>query len=657
MMDLAHDFHHTAVGHTVVSPAGEMIAVNDALCRLLQYDEAELLGRSVYDITHPDDVAKTVEATRPILDNVAEESTLEKRYIRKDGSVVHMVVAISAVRELDGSVAYLLGLMQDITRRKEAEDDLRASEDLLRVCFDGSASGLAVVGLDGRFLRVNDELCTLLGRPADELLEMCSVELMDGDCAADTLSQRMRMLSGECTGYRAERRLQRADGTCVDLALNVALVRGPDGQPKYVVSQATDLSETNRMEHELRAGEARTRSVLDSLAEVVFQFDAQARFTFLNRAWEALTGYSVAGSLGCLVGNFVHADDRAHAATMRNRALSGEFPRGDLRFRVVRVDQSVRFVECHFRTLSNVTGAGSAVLGTLVDITDRRRLEVELSHAHKLEAVGQLAAGVAHEINTPMQFVGDNLHFLHESFEELLTLLCAYREQLHDTSPRSDVKRQKQLDAAEDGVDFAFLQSEIPLAAAQALEGVRRVTTIVSAMKAFGHPDQGERRLADMNEALQNTLTVARNEYKYVADIDVDLGPIPLVDCVASDLNQVFLNLIVNAAHAIGDTVIGTPDRGLITVHTAFDEKHHDVVITIADTGTGVAPELVERIFEPFFTTKSVGRGTGQGLAIAHTIVAERHHGSLTFETALGVGTTFTIRLPVDADCEAVSQS
>jgi len=199
----------------------------------------------------------------------------------------------------------------------------------------------------------------------------------------------------------------------------------------------------------------------------------------------------------------------------------------------------------------------------------------------------------------------------------------------------------------EEASDCAYLLDEIPKALTQTLEGVTQVATIVRAMKDFAHPERKERVAADINKALLSTLTVARNELKYVADVETDFGELPLVVCNLSDLNQVFLNLLVNAAHAIGDVVKQSGKKGKIRVRTLAEGK--TVLVAISDTGCGIPEGVRSRIFDPFFTTKEVGRGTGQGLAIARSVVVDRHKGSLTFESVVGEGTTFCVRLPVQS--------
>jgi signal transduction histidine kinase len=280
-------------------------------------------------------------------------------------------------------------------------------------------------------------------------------------------------------------------------------------------------------------------------------------------------------------------------------------------------------------------------------IREERRLEVELAHARKLEAVGQLASGIAHEINTPCQFVGDSVHFLSEAFGDYRRLLARHRALLRLQLATGEARALvEEIRALEEEVDLDFLEANVPAGFARCVDGVARISTIVRAMKEFAHPDQREQQPADLNQALRTTLTIARNEFKYVADAETDLGELPPVLCHVGDLNQVFLNLIVNAAHAIAEAAGPDRRRGLIRIRTA--REGDQVRIDVSDTGAGIPVAVRHRIFEPFFTTKAVGKGTGQGLAIARSIVVDKHGGSLAFESELGKGTTFTVRLPID---------
>jgi PAS domain S-box-containing protein len=295
------------------------------------------------------------------------------------------------------------------------------------------------------------------------------------------------------------------------------------------------------------------------------------------------------------------------------------------------------------------TPIGFLLLG--VDVTERRFLEAQLTQTQKLESIGRLAAGIAHEINTPTQYVGDNTRFLQDAFGDLRQLMEKYGNLL-TASKNGGVSPEliNEVESAAQEADVEYLLEEIPQAISQSLEGVDRVAHIVRAMKEFSHPGVEEKTSVDLNKAIESTITVARNEWKYVADMVTELdASLPLVPCLPGDINQVFLNIIVNAAHAIADVVgDGSEDKGTIAIATRRDGDW--VEVRISDTGKGIPESVRSRIFDPFFTTKEVGKGTGQGLAIARSVVVDKHGGTITFETEAGKGTTFIVRLPL-ADC------
>jgi two-component system, NtrC family, sensor kinase len=295
--------------------------------------------------------------------------------------------------------------------------------------------------------------------------------------------------------------------------------------------------------------------------------------------------------------------------------------------------------------------SGRVVTGIFRDIADRRRLESQLVQSQKMQSVGQLAAGIAHEINTPTQYVGDNTHFLEDAFRDLVPLLANCNKLCKATGDGSLPEHLvADVVAAARVADIEYLIDEIPKAIAQSLEGVERVTKIVRSMKDFSHPGGETKQAVDLNRALESTLTVCRNEWKYVADAATAFDPdLPLVTCLPGECNQVFLNLIINAAHAIADKPAGkSTEKGEITVVTRRDGNWAEV--RIGDNGTGIPEEFQGRIFDPFFTTKEVGRGTGQGLAIAHSVITEKHGGTIRFETEIGRGTTFVVRLPISGE-------
>ena len=277
------------------------------------------------------------------------------------------------------------------------------------------------------------------------------------------------------------------------------------------------------------------------------------------------------------------------------------------------------------------------IIGIGFDITERKRAEQRLATGERLESIGRLAAGVAHEINTPIQYLKDSVSFIRDAMQDLLEHNAALQAKLPDEETDENIEE---------------LRAELPPALDRVADGLTRIAEIVRSMKEFSHNDQREMSQIDLNRAINSTLVIARSEYKYVADVHTEFGELPLVTCHGGQINQVILNLVVNAAHAIGDRVKGTADKGLITVRTYVENGN--VVVMIGDTGGGIPEAIRKRIFEPFFTTKEVGRGTGQGLSIAHNVIKE-HGGSLDFQTQLGEGTKFFVRLPITADASAAA--
>ncbi len=394
-------------------------------------------------------------------------------------------------------------------------------------------------------------------------------------------------------------------------------------------------------------------TILDSTSEGIYGIDRGGCITFMNKSAERTLGYThtqVIGKNAHTLFHHTYPDGQMYPESNCPIARSmqvGEDHHTDLEY-FWRQDGSHIAVDYSAKPIfkdDRITGA----VVSFSDISEKREMEVELRHAQKLEAVGRLAAGIAHEINTPIQFIGDNTRFVQKSFGDTLEMVTKYEQICSEAKNGSaSANSLQEIDAIRERIEWSYLSVEIPKAMDQAIDGVNRVATIVRAMKEFSHVDRSsEKGMADLNKAIESTLIVARNELKYVADVETDFAALPPVLCHLGDLNQVFLNLLVNAAHAITDATSGTHVKGRVTVRTRCDGDF--VVVSIEDTGTGIPPAVCGKIFDPFFTTKEVGKGTGQGLALARAIVVDKHGGTLTFETQVGKGTTFHVRLPVNS--------
>ncbi len=407
------------------------------------------------------------------------------------------------------------------------------------------------------------------------------------------------------------------------------------------------LNERTAALRALAKSESRFRSAMDAARLGFWDWDLAAGWiNWLGHHEEIFGVAQFDGRYETFLGA-VHPEDRHQVGVALTAALTSRSEYSHVH-RVVWKDGTIRWVMGRGQFQYDKTGTAVRMSGAVMDVTERRVLEHQLLQAQKIEALGQLAAGIAHEINTPTQYVGDNLRFIFDSFLELQRVLRTHRAVLDlagtlELGPAVEAARAELA-----ATDLGFLIEEIPRAALQALDGVERVAGIVRAMKEFSHPSADDPVPVDMNHLIENTAAVSRNEWKYVAELVYRLDPeLPPVPCHPGEIQQVVLNLMVNAAHAIADLPGGEGTKGTITVAT----RHRDEVveISVSDTGVGIPEAVRPRIFEPFFTTKEVGRGTGQGLAISRDVVVKKHRGSLTFRTEAGRGTTFTVRLPLHA--------
>jgi PAS domain S-box-containing protein len=386
-----------------------------------------------------------------------------------------------------------------------------------------------------------------------------------------------------------------------------------------------------------------------SIPSFLIGLTPQLRITKWNRAAEKIFGISGDKALGMPLEECGIQWDKQKISEAIGmcRTYNAATMLDDIRF--VKTDGKEGFLGI---TVSAIEGSHNGTPGMLLlgtETTQQKILESQLVQAQKLESIGQLAAGIAHEINTPAQYVGDNARFLLEAYHDLEHVYDLYDQLLRDLRSGNPVDElvRKIGDAVEE-VDLEYIRQEVPKAARQSLEGIERISRIVRAMKDFSHPGTDVKTDIDLNKAIESTITVARNEWKYVADVVTDLDPgLPFVPCLPAEINQVILNIIINASHAVADALKqkGSDTKGTITITThALGELAE---IRVSDTGAGIPENIRSKIFDPFFTTKEVGRGTGQGLAISRSVVVDKHGGTITFDSELGKGTCFIIRLPL----------
>ena len=405
--------------------------------------------------------------------------------------------------------------------------------------------------------------------------------------------------------------------------------------------------------------EQRTREILDTANEAFLACNFTGHIVDWSKQAQRLFGYSKDQIIGRTLTQAILFDKQQVDATHGGlRQLLAGSSSGQ-RIELTAQNASGKTFPIEMSISPMQTNDGFIFNAFVHDITDRKMMQTQLSHVQKLESMGELAAGIAHEINTPTQYVGDNTRFLKDAFSELDQAQTAVSEYVNAIKNEESTQNPefKHLLEVLDTLDLEFLHEEIPTAIEQTLDGISRVAEIVRSMKNFAHPGTENKQLCNLNQAIQSTTVVSRNVWKYVSDLKLDLAPdLPQVNCTPGEINQVVLNLIVNASHAIEDKqkALGDESKGLITIHTS--QIGDKVKIQVTDSGNGIPSEIRDRIYDPFSTTKEVGRGTGQGLAIARTVIVDKHMGEISFETQDGEGTTFTIILPIDCETEVETE-
>lgn len=631
----------------VIAYDGVLLRVNQGWCDTMGYLPDEIVGKNTIELMHPDDVQRTTKF-RDRLKAGHEVPRFENRYRRKDGT--YAWIQWNAVSFTQHAVILAVG--RDVTRQKEAERELRTNERRFRMlaenardvifrfrfvprdaCEFVSPSVFGVTGYSQREFYSDPALFRSLVLPDEHMLAADSSTSASDSPVVQCLRKDGRVIWIEQRGVRIR-----------DNGGNVVAVEG-------VVRDVTEREEAmralQRSREEVLMAQHETEEVLRSMAAVLIGCDASLAVTRWNDEAERTFGLKAAEVRGKRIDTCGASWKPATFLAVIERALAEGHARiDDLDFRHANDSPGTLSL-----VMTRTTSARNEVTGVMVvglDVTARRQLERQLAQAQKLESIGFLAAGVAHEINTPIQYVGDNVRFLEGATGDSWRVVMAQRAALKDiVAGGTDATARAAAVLAETAdVDLDFYADEAPNAIREALDGIDRVATIVRAMKDFSHPGYRERKLVDVNDVLAKAVVLSRNEWKYGADVSASYDPaLPHVLGVGGDLSQVFLNLIVNAAQAIdekGPNAGG--EKGRIEIATSHDERW--VTITIRDTGVGIPREKYQTIFEPFYTTKDVGKGTGQGLAIVRAAVVDRHRGEIALDSELGVGTLFTIRLP-----------
>jgi len=615
----------------------------------------ELLGKTDFDF-FPGELAAGYFADEQ--DIIRTEKPLrgrEEKVVDSQGNETIIQTTKVPLRDSLGQVIGIVGMGDDITERVQMMNALREAHlarenerNMLRALIDNIPSFIYAKDTQSRYVIANQHLARAVGAQSpDELLGKTDFDFYPEDLARGFYEREQEIFRSGAGFYRLDEKAIDSEGKERVLLTTKVPLSDSSGQLTTLACIGHDVTETRQIQNAQREAELKYRGIFDKAIVGMFQSNPDGRFINVNPSLAFALGYHSPEEMiadHAELGRRFFVDPKRGAQFLLIMDRVGGVK--DFECEVFQKDGNKIWLAMNIRAIRE-NGAVVRYEGMCEDVTERKHLRTQLLQAQKLESVGQLAAGIAHEINTPAQYVGDNVRFLKDLFPSLLEVLGVQERLLAEAKAGAvSPHTLEETEAAMERADVHYLMEEIPKAIDQTLEGIGRVTGLVSAMKEFSHPGTKEKVLTDLNHAIESTITVSRNEWKYAAEMETEFDrTLPPVLCNPGEFNQVILNLIVNAAHAIAEAngKRGV-ERGNITVQTRNDGEYAE--IRIRDTGTGIPEEVRNRIFDPFFTTKEIGKGTGQGLAIARSVVVDKHGGTLDFETQEGVGTTFIVRLP-----------
>ena len=605
----------------------------------------EIVGKPIHEILPPYIREKWI-ASNPKEMASKGIQRFEIEYEKEDGLVFYSVQK-NNVQDGEGKIVGLTGTITDLTEYKRAIDKHLKEHQLIRTLIDILPAFIYAKDKDSKFLIANQVIAGYMGaKTPEELLGKSDFDFFPYKYAMKYFCDEQEVMNTGRPKINIEEKTSTTeDGGEMWLNTTKVPLRDHNSEIVGIVGSGIDITQRKILTDQLK-----------ELQEIVNNSRSCAFLLKSNENWEvtfctetvSLFGYEPQdfGKEGHKFLEIVHPEDAHQLREKTLEAFKGEQKTFTQEYRIKHKDGGFIWVEDHKHLRKYDDEEEVYTFQSLItDISirhqyqeERNQMELQLRQSQKLEAVGQLAAGIAHEINTPIQFISDNLDFLSQSFGEVLDFVSLSVDKYKADSRECPISK--------DDVDYYV--EEIPSAIKQSLEGANRVRNIVKAMKEFSHPGNGKVMLEDINTAIENTVIVAKNEWKYVADVELELAEnMPMVPVDIGPFKQTILNLIVNASHTIEDRIAqGDFEKGKITIHTEI--KGENAVVSVKDTGMGMPKKVAQRIFDPFFTTKEVGKGTGQGMSMAYDMIVRKLKGNLRFNTQEGVGTTFFIEIPLE---------
>lgn len=624
---------------------GYYTACNTAYVEYFGISKEQILGKSAENIMGNMSAQEHIAIDNKALDsgtNIEYESTLFNANKDKRNVIIYK----SLLKNSEGYSIGVVSAIVDITERKKVEQVLAESDKRHRMLLDQLPVSTVIYDTNGGVIFCNKAFENTFGWSMSELIGK-KLDFVPDEVAEETKNKINEIRNGvtippfETIRYTKDKRK-------IFVKVQSSPYFNDSGIQVGNIVLIRDITMVKMAEAERLKTEKRYKTLVETMNEGLIVVDNMGYIIYSNPQFLRITGYTIDEVMK--IHFFSLLDNESRQLFLKLWQKFGVDISESYEIGMKRKDGTVLKVLASPKTIMDDNGEFIGAFSVITDITERKSLESQLMQAQKLESVGQLAAGIAHEINTPTQYVSNNNSFVAESFQDINRLINSYRalaRRLQDSDAiAEEISDIKQL---EEEIDYEFLSEEIPNALAANSEGLARIATIVKSVKEFAHPGQVDKQEADINRAIENTVSVARNEWKYVADVELDLEEgLPHIPCVIGEINQVILNLLVNSAQAIGEcSKYEESNKGKIKICSRLNEDYIEVVIE--DNGPGIPDDIKDYIFDPFFTTKEPGKGTGQGLAISYRAIVKTHKGSIKVDSEIGKGTKFIIKLPVSS--------
>lgn len=657
----------------VIDRHHNIIFWNNALAGLTGLSSGEMIGTNrqwspFYDTARPVLADLVIDHSLNRVDEfysqhssslfLADSLQAEGWYENLGGKRRYIFFDAAPIKNSNNEIIAAVETLEDITDRKLAQEDFATHSVFLREIMNAIPNPVYYKNSEGVYLGCNAAYRFFFGKTEKEIIGRKLHDIVHENYIGQSLQKDQEIINS-CRSVQYETELIRDDGEKRNVLVSKAPFSHSDGSLAGIVGAFVDITEQRRMDDQVR----KMSSALEQSPATIIITNLDGVIEYVNPKFTQTSGYTLEEAIGHHTRLLKSGEmSKEGYAELWKSISSGREWRGE--FHNKRKDGSLYWEFASISPLFDTNGTITNYLAVKEDITERKaaaealeltqkelmdkhaeltsayaelkEAQMQIFQQEKMASIGQLAAGVAHEINNPMGFISSNLGTLNKYVNRLSEYIAAGEQAVATCGDSVDASRLHELRKR---LKIEYIMNDARQLIAESQDGAGRVRRIVQDLKSFSRVDQTETALVNLNEALETTINIAWNEIKYVAALNREYGDIPEILCFPQQLNQVFLNLLVNAAHAIGEK------QGTITVRS-WSEKEY-VFVSVADTGCGIPDEIRQRIFEPFFTTKEVGKGTGLGLSISYEII-RKHGGEISVESEVGQGTAFVVRLPVN---------